>query len=267
MLLDSGVTAHLAAGDLALAAPGISRTRAGTEPPCGQPLAGAMEPADLRGPGRFMIGSSGAKPDCRVVCGQFSFADGADHPLLRAIPPILWIGGAERAASPLLNDVVSLIARRTVEDAPGAVATVERLSEVLFIEVLRAAVAQSSALAQFMQAVSDPQIGKALALIHGEVAMPWTVASLASSIGMSRSRFAEKFSELVGKAPLAYVAEWRLQRALARLAEPGPPIAVIAHDVGYRSAAAFTRAFTNYFGHSPRTRRQGVSSCAPSEPA
>lgn len=72
---------------------------------------------------------------------------------------------------------------------------------------------------------------------------------------MSRSRFAERFRELVGSGPMAYIVDWRLQRALNLLAESNVPIKTVANRVGYRSAAAFTRAFSERFGCSPKERR------------
>ena len=185
-----------------------------------------------------------------------TFADGADHPLLRSIPDVLHITAADRASRPMLDDVLRLLVRRMFEAEPGAAATVSRLSEVLFIEAMRAGIAQAQDIGRLMSAVYDPQIGRALMLIHGDVAAPWTVESLAAAVGMSRSRFAERFSQLVDSGPMAYIAEWRLQRALSALAAEATPIKTIAFSVGYRSAAAFTRAFTERFGCSPKERRR-----------
>jgi len=109
-----------------------------------------------------------------------------------------------------------------------------------------------------MSAVYDPQIGKSLGLIHGDVGHAWTVESLAAAVGMSRSRFAERFRELVGSGPMAYIADWRLQRALNLLAQSNVPIKSVAHQIGYRSAAAFTRAFSDRFGCTPKERRMGT---------
>ena len=147
--------------------------------------------------------------------------------------------------------------RRMFEGEPGAAASVSRLSEVLFIEAMRAGIAQAPDISRLMSAVYDPQIGKALGLIHGDVAHAWTVESLAAAVGMSRSRFAERFRELVGSGPMAYITDWRLQRALNLLAGTTAPIKTVAHQIGYRSAAAFTRAFTERFGDSPKARRVG----------
>lgn len=82
-------------------------------------------------------------------------------------------------------------------------ASIARLSEVFFIEAVRAAVAQSPQLARILEAMGDPYIGRSLDLMHAAPADPWSVESLASAIGMSRSRFAERFTQLMGIAPIA----------------------------------------------------------------
>ena len=225
----------------------------------GAPLADVMSQAGFTGTGPFVVGSGDAAASCQMVCGHFTFAEGADHPLLRSIPDLLHITAADRASRPMLDDVLRLIVRRMFEGEPGAAASVSRLSEVLFIEAMRAGIAQAPEIARLISAVYDPQIGKSLSLIHGDVAHAWTVDSLAAAVGMSRSRFAERFRELVGSGPMTYIADWRLQRALNLLADSNVPIKTVAHSIGYRSAAAFTRAFSERFGHSPKEQRKDRS--------
>jgi transcriptional regulator GlxA family with amidase domain len=106
-----------------------------------------------------------------------------------------------------------------------------------------------------LSAVYDPQIGKALSLIHHKLDHNWTVESLASEVGMSRSRFAERFRDLVGAGPMSYLTDWRLQRALALLNANRNSVQEVAHRTGYQSPAAFSRAFTQKFGRSPRAAR------------
>jgi transcriptional regulator GlxA family with amidase domain len=96
-----------------------------------------------------------------------------------------------------------------------------------------------------------------LSLIHRDVGAAWTVESLAGAVGMSRSRFAEQFRELVGSGPMNYIAEWRLQRAQHLLVQNSLSVKSVARQVGFQSAAAFTRAFTKRFKRSPRTQRVG----------
>jgi AraC-like DNA-binding protein/mannose-6-phosphate isomerase-like protein (cupin superfamily) len=208
------------------------------------------------GEGSFVVGSGDQTASTRLVCGHFSFADGADHPLLRALPSLLHITTADRARWPMLNDVLNLMVRRIFEEAAGAVASVTRLSEVIYIEILRVAIDRAPELTQLFSAVYDPQIGRALRLIHHRYREDWTVDNMAVEIAMSRSRFAERFRELVGVAPIAYLTDWRLQRARALLCESGASVQEISYLVGYKSADAFSRAFSQQFGQSPKSFRR-----------
>lgn len=253
--LEDGKQVRLRPGDLALVPGGAAHLLSSQPTTTGTPLDDVMTQAGFTGAGPFVVGSGDAAESCQMVCGHFTFADGADHPLLRSIPSLLHITAADRALRPMLDDVLRLMVRRMFEGEPGAAASVSRLSEVLFIEAMRAGIAQAPDISRLMTAVYDPQIGQSLSLIHGNVAHGWTVESLAAAVGMSRSRFAERFRELVGTGPMAYITDWRLQRALNLLAGSNAPIKAVAHQIGYRSAAAFTRAFTERFGDSPKARR------------
>ena len=256
--LESGRQVLLQPGDLALVPNGSAHLLSSDETVSGSPLADVMSQSGFSGSGPFIVGDGPEGASCQMVCGHFTFMDGADHPLLRSIPDILHITAADRATRPMLDDVLRLMVRRMFEGEPGVAASVSRLSEVLFIEAMRAGIAQSPEIDRLMSAVYDPQIGRALTLIHSDISTSWTVEKLAAAVGMSRSRFAERFSQLVESSPMAYVAEWRLQRALSLLTTASTPIKTIASSVGYRSAAAFTRAFTERFGSSPKERRQGT---------
>jgi transcriptional regulator GlxA family with amidase domain len=89
--------------------------------------------------------------------------------------------------------------------------------------------------------VADPAIGAALRLMHARPAEPWTVERLASSVAMSRSAFAARFTELVGEPPLQYLAHWRMTIAAQRLREDDTVIADVAQAVGYANPVAFAR--------------------------
>jgi AraC-like DNA-binding protein len=99
--------------------------------------------------------------------------------------------------------------------------------------------------------MTDAQVGRALELMHNDPERAWTVESLAAEVGMSRSRFADRFAELMGEGPLAYLTEWRLQKALARLSGSEVSAKELAREAGYQSPAAFTRAFAHRFGMPP----------------
>jgi transcriptional regulator GlxA family with amidase domain len=104
----------------------------------------------------------------------------------------------------------------------------------------------------------DPSIGAALGLMHHAPAKQWTVPALSAAVGLSRSPFAAKFTALVGQSPMSYLKRWRLQRAAALLRNDAVGLSTVAEQVGYESAAAFSRAFTRFFGVSPgRYRYRG----------
>ncbi len=110
----------------------------------------------------------------------------------------------------------------------------------------------------WLRGLADPQIGRALAAIHREPAAGWTAETLAGIAGLSRSAFADRFVALVGKPPIRYITHWRLHLARQRLRERHSGIARIAHEVGYESEEAFSRAFKRETGVSPARWREGT---------
>ena len=109
-----------------------------------------------------------------------------------------------------------------------------------------------------MAAFTDQKISQAISVIHAQPDAPWTVESLALEIGMSRSRFAHRFKELMGLGPMAYLLEWRLQKSLSLLDMSNMSVQQISSKSGYKSSAAFTRAFSSQFGISPTEYRKKV---------
>ncbi len=222
-------------------------------------LEDVLSQAGYTGQGVLVVGSGDPAAATQMVCGHFNFADGADHPLLRALPPLLVIAAAVQANHPILQDVLRLLAQRMFEDAPGSASAVTRLSEVLYIEALRASAEAAPELNRLLQAVNDPHIGQALALIHRKFDHPWSLDEIASKIGMSRTRFAERFRQQVGCGPMTYLADWRLQRARALLDAGLISVQQVAHRTGYRSPGAFSRAFAQKFGKAPQAMKRGPS--------
>ena len=115
-----------------------------------------------------------------------------------------------------------------------------------------------SAQTSWLSGLRDPTVGQALAALHGEPGVPWTVERLARLVGLSRSVLAERFTEMVGHPPMQYLALWRMQLA-SRLLIEGGQVAAVAGAVGYESEAAFSRAFKKLVGQAPATWRSAVS--------
>ena len=255
--LASGRGIDIAAGDLMLIPRGREHTLADRPGRAPAPLERFVNESGYDGSGVFVVGAGDPQASTQMVCGHLGFTQGADHPLLRALPEVIVMTSADRARHPLLDETLRLVARRAFTEGLGATAAISRLSEVFFIEAVRASIAHSPELARVIGAMTDTQIGRALELIHKAPGEPWSVDRLAGAIGMSRSRFAERFTALVGMAPMAYVGEWRLQKALSRLTETDVSVKEVARGAGYRSAAAFTRAFSQRFGVPPTAWRAG----------
>ncbi len=247
---------ELGPGDLVLIPRGSEHIISDTPVDSAPPLETILQDLNYDGNGVLALGESTPHASTQLVCGHFSFRHGADHPLLRALPDCMITSAAMRMQRPLLDETLRLISRRIFVDELGSTASVTRLSEIVFIELLRFDIDQSPQMQAVLEAFGDPKIRKSLQLIHRSPDRHWTVESLASEVAMSRSRFANRFSALLGTGPMAYLSEWRLQKSLALLQGSRMNVQQIADQLGYRSASAFTRAFSGKFGIPPTIFRQ-----------
>ena len=134
---------------------------------------------------------------------------------------------------------------------------ITRLGDILVIQAIRAWIeSDPAARTGWLGALQDRQIGHAISLIHRDPARDWTVASLAGELAMSRSAFAARFTELVGEPAMQYVTRWRMHVGLNALKDEGATVAELADRLGYRSEAAFARAFKRVIGVSPGAVRR-----------
>ena len=184
----------------------------------------------------------------RVVCGFLGCDVHAADPVLGTLPPVLAVSAD--GLSPLLDHAVA----QARAPQPGSRSVLLRLSEALFVEGVRRGLDHVDS--PWLAALHDPAVGRALRALHADPARPWTVHHLARAAGLSRSRLAECFTARLGEPPMRYLARWRVQLAAARLADGQDKVATIAHEVGYRSEAAFSRAFKRHTGLSPAAFRQ-----------
>jgi AraC-like DNA-binding protein len=256
VIIDDTEKVTLSAGEMILIPRGSSHILFDTDYDCAPQLETLLEDVNYDGRGVLVLGDGNDTAKTQLVCGHFSFRKGADHPLLRELPKYQIITPGERAANQMLDDIIRLLVRQTYSEYLGAQASIIRLSEVMFIEMLRMNIVESDSLSSSLAAFNDEHIGRALELIHSFPERHWSVDSLASEVGMSRSRFAKRFRELLGIGPMSYLSDWRLQKALARLVGSRQSVQQIAKESGYQSPAAFTRAFTAKFEVSPSKYRQ-----------
>ena len=138
----------------------------------------------------------------------------------------------------------------------GSAAVLAKLSEALFIEALRKYAAQlPEQCTGWLAAARDPHIGRALVLLHSRMAHPWTIGDLASEVGMSRSAFIDRFSQLLSMPPMTYLTRLRMHLAARALVSSAVNMPTIAAQVGYESEAAFNRAFSRELGMPPARYR------------
>jgi AraC-like DNA-binding protein len=182
-----------------------------------------------------------------LVCATVDFGIGDENPLLRALPPCLVV---PLARLPGLELTQQLLCAEAFRRRCGHDAVVDRLTEVLLIQVLRYAIEQQLVDGGLMAGLADPRLHRVLAAVHAEPAQAWTLASMAAVAGMSRARFAAHFTHRVGVPPGEYLTGWRLGLARALLRR-GAPVKQVASDVGYANASALGRVFARRLGSSP----------------
>ena len=198
----------------------------------------------------------GGGPVTSFVAGAFRFAAPARSVLLESLPPVIHIAAGEATTSPQLAAAVQLILAESAAPGPGSSLVSARLAEILLVHALRAQAASRDEHQSGLCALADPMIGASLRLMHAQPAEPWTVERLAREVGMSRSAFAARFTQLVGEAPLQYLTRWRMTQAAELLREREDSVPAIAERVGYRNAAAFMKAFARVEGVGPGAYRR-----------
>jgi len=210
----------------------------------------------------FKGGGGGAV--CRFVCGYMTGEASLCRPILNGLPAVLKVNiRADGSGNWLENSILHLV-DEAASKRVGSEAMLAKLSEALFIDTLRRYV---SGLAEeqtgWLAGTRDPYVGKSLALLHGRVAHPWTIANLADEVGISRSALVERFTRYLAEPPMTYLMRWRLQLGARALEKTSRGVAEIAATVGYESEAAFNRAFKREYGQPPgryRSERKSRSS-------
>lgn len=193
----------------------------------------------------------------RMIGGCFPLVGGRQHPVIAVLPTVLHLRRAEGEITPYLEATVRLLEAEVEAGGQGAVTVLNRLAEVLFIQVVRAHLMNlPEGKSGWLRGLTDPRIAAAMRAMHLEPERDWTVVLLARRAGMSRSAFASRFAELVGETPAQYLARWRIERAAALMRDAGATAKTAAAQVGYTSHSAFRRVFKKWLGVSPTAFRQ-----------
>lgn len=196
----------------------------------------------------------GVRGDTVLLTGTYEHAGETGRPLLAALPDVVVL---EREDWP--SALPDVLAQEATLDAPGQRAVLDRLLDVVLISALRTWFAGRAEEAPgWFRAQSDPVVGEVLGLLEAAPEHAWTVVELADRVGVSRAALGRRFTELLGRPPIAYLTQRRLQLAADLLLESDATLPAVARRVGYGSPFALSAAFKREFGRSPQEyRRRG----------
>jgi AraC-like DNA-binding protein len=192
----------------------------------------------------------GAQPISTMICGNFTVSRPSRGSVLELLPPVLLLKPA--ADSDWLEAILQRMVSESALERPGQGVALSRLTEVLFVEVLRSWIKSlRPGEGGWLGAMADPHIGPALQLIHEQLDQPWTLRDLGQRVGLGRSAFSARFTKLVGQPMHRYLIARRMMEAAFLLESSDEPIARIASRVGYETATAFSKLFQRHHGLSP----------------
>jgi AraC-like DNA-binding protein len=200
----------------------------------------------------------GDGPRTTLVLAAFRFRPAHRSVSIHRLPPMIHVPCGHPASSPGLTSALALLVAESSSGRPGASVVMSRLADILLIEAIRVQIATRDCAGHGLRALGDEQIGRALTLIHRHPDRPWTVDRLASAVALSRSAFAGRFTSLVGTAPAEYLGRWRMTKAAQLLRAGELTTGEIARRSGYRSEAAFNRAFKRLEGTPPGAYRRAA---------
>ena len=201
------------------------------------------------------LGGDGART--RVICGFLGCDSVEGNLVISTLPRALRLKVEAGSAAEWLRSTFQYAADEVTAGRPGSETVLAKLSELLFVEAVRRyADSLPEGQTGWLAGLRDRYVARALALFHRDMTHPWTVEELGREVGLSRSALAERFTRLIGVAPMHYLANWRMQVAAHELRSSSVSLAKVANTVGYESEAAFSRAFKKAFGTAPATWRR-----------
>lgn len=208
-----------------------------------------------RGPaGEIVLEGSGRST--HIVCAAYDYDRDVAHPFLSLLPPLLVVSGDAMADDAGVQATVRMLKQELAAANAGRGTVVDRLIDVLFVQVIRAWVMDhDEAAVCWLGALRDPTVARALTAMHSRPASPWTIESLAREVSLSRATLTRRFTALVGEAPLSYLTRWRMDLAARELRYTNDGVSAIARRVGYTSEFAFSRAFARVRGTPPARYR------------
>jgi AraC-like DNA-binding protein len=222
---------------------------------------------ELRGPRPFALNrgenGNGTRPSDEpgpravVICGYLGLDARPFNPLLASLPRMLIVPGGALGVDSWVTVLMRAVVAESTAKRAGGKAVLERMSEMLFVEVLRRHIdSLPETQTGWLAGMRDATVGRALSLMHEGPSEPWTLESLSERAGLSRSSFHERFTHFIGQPPMQYLTQWRMQVASGMLRDTNAKLTEVARSVGYDSEAAFSRAFKRVAGVAPGAWRK-----------
>ena len=206
---------------------------------------------------RSRLSGEDTPQSCHLISSHARFDVHMAAPLVKALPPVLHVRGLGDAPPPWLAVGLQFLALEVAHQRPAQQAILNRIGDILFMQCIRdyiESVPEGSS--NWLSALKDRALSTALALIHSEPQHNWTVPELAKEACLSRSAFADRFTQALGEPPLTYLTRHRMRLAARQLGSSAATVSRIADQVGYASEAAFSQAFKREYGVSPSAWRQ-----------
>jgi len=208
------------------------------------------------GQGIFRIGEGLSSHETQLVCGHFEFSELFSHPLVTHLPSYIIKRENDGIDFAWMRDTLRFLSHTATSQHDGSSAIIKRLSEVIFIQMVRFWNSNRQNQKGFIAALSDKKISSGLKAFHEDFAAQWTVEKLAYQSNMSRSLFSDRFKHYLDMSPMQYVTHWRMQTARQLLFDSDLALDRIANEVGYDSSAAFSKAFKRMFQQNPGEYRR-----------
>ncbi len=203
----------------------------------------------------------------KFICGYMACEPRLSTVFLGGLPSVFKVSVRDGVTGGWLENSIRFSVEEACASRAGSAAVLARLSETLFVETLRRYIAAlPDDQTGWLAGARDPEVGRALALLHRQPSHPWTIAGLAKEVGAARSVLAERFRRFLGQPPMAYLTQWRLQLGAQMLTSTSHSVSQIASEAGYESEAAFNRAFKREFGLPPARFRIQAKTAPPKPP-
>ena len=220
------------------------------------PISASQLVQSVEGPNIAKMSYNGGGDKAKIVCG-FLGTNERDNPLICNLPPIIKLDLTDSNFGNWVKGSLDYALNELIAGDASANTALQKLAELLLSESIRCYMHDySDVMQKWLKGLSDPHIGKALALIHSKISHPWTLEILASEVGLSRTALSDRFTLYIGLSPIRYLNQRRLHIAADYLRDTKKQVGLIAQDVGYQAETAFSRAFKRELGTSPLDYRR-----------